>query len=127
MGQVQDFLKRENTFAVVGVSRNPEKYGHRVFMYLKNAGYKVYPVNPNIDNIDDSIRCYSSLKELPVRPDVVITVVPPEVTEAIVNEAAELGIDRIWMQPGSESEKAAEYCRDKNIRFVQGTCIMTIR
>lgn len=127
MNSIQDFLDKHNTFAVVGVSRNTEKYGYRVFMDLSRAGYRVYPVNPKIDKLDNNIRCYHSLKELPVRPDVVITVVPPKVTETIVKEAAELGIDKIWMQPGSESEKVAEYCKDKNIRFIQGTCIMTVR
>ena len=98
MDPIQAFLDKQNTFAVVGVSRNTEKYGHRVFMDLKNAGYKVYAINPKIDQIENSIKCYHSLKELPVRPDVVITVVPPEVTETVVREAAGLGIEKIWMQ-----------------------------
>jgi len=45
---------------------------------LKEAGYTVYPVNPNIDEIFGEI-CYHSLSELLEKPDVVDTVVPPKV------------------------------------------------
>ncbi len=32
---IKEFLKKGNVFAVVGVSRNPEKYGHQVYKDLK--------------------------------------------------------------------------------------------
>jgi predicted CoA-binding protein len=31
----------------------------------------------------------------------------------------ELGITMVWMQPGSESEKAIQYCKDNGIDVVQ--------
>jgi predicted CoA-binding protein len=89
---INDFLKKENVFAVVGVSKNPAKYGHQVYKDLKEAGYVVYPVNPNIDEVLGD-RCYHSLSELPKKPDVVDIVVPPKVTEKIVEECKELEIE----------------------------------
>ena len=77
------FLDRKNIFVVVGASRNPEKYGHQVYKDLKGAGYKVYPVNTNADEILGD-KCYPSLEKLPVIPDVVDAVVPPEITEQTV-------------------------------------------
>ena len=38
---INDFLRKENVFAVIGVSRNPAKYGHQVYKDLKKAGYVV--------------------------------------------------------------------------------------
>ena len=123
---IKEFLNKRNVFAVVGVSQNPEKYGHRVYKDLKEAGYVVYPVNPNLNEVLGD-RCYPSLSELPEKPDVVNTVVPPRVTEQIVEECKALGIERVWMQPGSESEKAIEFCRRNRIKVVYDVCIMVKR
>jgi predicted CoA-binding protein len=82
---ITDFLKKQNVFAVIGVSRKPAKYGHQVYKDLKEAGYVVYAVNPNIDTVSGD-RCYHSLSELPEKTDVVDIVVPPKVTERVVEE-----------------------------------------
>ena len=123
---IKEFLRKENVFAVVGVSSNPEKYGHQVYKDLKEAGYTVYPVNPHLDEILGE-RCYQSLSELPEKPQVVDTVVPPAVTEEIVKECKELGIERVWMQPGSESEKAIDFCNRNKIKVVHDMCVMVKR
>ena len=59
--------------------------------------------------------------------DVVDTVVPPHITEQIVKECKELGITKVWMQPGSESEKAIIFCKDNGIEVVYDDCIMAQR
>lgn len=123
---VREILNKKNVIAVVGASRNPEKYGHQVYKDLKGAGYKVYPVNPNAADILGD-KCYPGLKSLPVKPDVVNFVVPPKVTEEIVKTCKELGIRKVWMQPGSESEKAILFCNDNGIDVVYGVCIMIQR
>ena len=123
---ITDFLRKQNVFAVVGVSKKPAKYGHQVYIDLKEAGYVVYAVNPTIDEVLGD-RCYHSLSELPEKPDVVDTVVPPAVTEKIVEECKELGIARVWMQPGSESEKAINFCVENNIKVVHDMCVMVKR
>jgi predicted CoA-binding protein len=120
------FLSKKNVFAVVGASRDPKKYGYRVYRDLKNAGYVVYAVNPNTDEILGD-KCYPNLENLPVKPDVVNVVVPPKVTEDVVKACKELGIRKIWMQPGSESEKAIEFCEQNGIDVVYGVCVMVER
>ena len=82
---IREFLMKGNIFAVVGVSRDPEKYGNKVYRGLKAAGYRVYPVNPNADRIGRDA-CYHSLEKLPERPDVVEMVVPPGATEKMVRK-----------------------------------------
>jgi len=123
---IQKFLDKRNVFAVVGASRNPEKYGHQVFKDLMKAGYKVYPINPNADEIL-GVKCYPSLKDLPEKPDVVDLVVPPQITEKVIRECKELGIKMIWMQPGSESEDAIKFCKENGMDVVHGVCVMIER
>jgi len=123
---IKKILERKNVIAVVGASRDPEKYGHQVYRDLREAGYTVYPVNPNAAAILGD-RCYPDLESLPVKPDVINVVVPPEVTKEVVKSCKELGITNVWMQPGSESEKAIEYCEANGIDVVYGVCIMVER
>jgi predicted CoA-binding protein len=123
---IAEFLDKKNVFAVVGASRDPEKYGHQVYKDLRNAGYRVYPVNPNTnESLGD--KCYPSLQGLPVKPDVVDLVVPPKVTEQVVKTCKNLGIQKVWMQPGSESETAISFCTENGIDIVHGVCVMVER
>jgi hypothetical protein len=126
MELINKFLEKTNIFAVVGASRDLEKYGHQVYKDLKGAGYKVYPVNPNAKEILGD-KCYPDLKDLPTKPDVVNVVVPPKVTEKTVKTCKMLGITKVWMQPGSESEKAIKFCHENGIDVVYGTCVMVER
>jgi len=123
---IKKFLDKSNIFAVVGASRGPKKYGYQVYEDLKKAGYEVYPVNPNTDKILGD-RCYPSLRDLPTKPDVVDVVVPPKVTEEIVKTCKKLGITKVWMQPGSESETAIKFCNENGIGVVYGVCVMIER
>ncbi len=123
---IMDFLDKKNVFAVVGASRNPEKYGHQVYRDLRNAGYKVYPVNPNSNEILGD-ECYPNLEVLPVKPDVADLVVPPKVTQHLVKTCKNLGIRKVWMQPGSESETAINFCRENGMDVVHGVCVMVER
>ena len=121
--KLEDFMKKSNVLAVVGASRDKEKFGYKIFHSLKNSGFKIYPVNPEADEID-GIQAYPSISELPEKPDVVITIVPPTSTEKIVKEVKKLGIKKVWMQPGSESDKAIEYCEKNGIRVAAKMCMV---
>jgi hypothetical protein len=120
---IEEFLDKSNVFAVVGVSKNKKKFGHKVYFDLKRAGYTVYPVNPNINNISND-KCYPSLHKLPKIPDVVDIVVPPNIAQKTVKECKILKIKKVWMQPGSESEQAINFCIDNKIKVLYGVCVM---
>jgi len=51
-------------------------------------------------------------------------VVPPAQTERVVREAAEVGIQRVWLQQGAESATAIKYCQDQGMSVVHGECIL---
>jgi len=123
---IKKFLDKKNVFAVVGASKDPKKYGYQVYKDLREAGYEVYPVNPNVEEILGD-KCYPGLEHLPTKPDVVNVVVPPRVTEEIVRTCKRLGIRKVWMQPGSESEEAIRFCDKNGIDVVHAVCVMIER
>jgi len=119
---IQEFIAQKR-FAIVGATNNPQKYGYHIFRNLRNRGYEVYPVNPRLDELE-GIRCYPSLADIPIKVDVVDFVVPPKVTNQILRECKRLGLNRIWLQPGSESEAAIAFCKDNNLKVVHSVCVM---
>jgi predicted CoA-binding protein len=123
---LKSFLNPENVFGVVGASRDPEKYGHKVYRDLLNAGYNVYCVNPNTDEVLGK-KCFPNLEVLPIKPDVVDVVVPPKITEQIVKICKKLEITKVWMQPGSESEAAIRFCEENGMDVIHGICVMVER
>lgn len=117
-------LLTASPIAVAGVSRDPSKFGYKVYRYLTQAGLKVYAVNPNADCIDDAI-CYGTVAEVPEKPQLVVTVTQPWITSAILKQCMELGVPAVWMQPGSEPRKGIEEAEGSGMTIVHGgPCIM---
>ena len=119
---IQEFMKQKK-FAVVGATDNPQKYGNQIVKNLKSRGYEVYPVNPRLKELG-GFRRYSTLADVPVKVDVVDFVVPPEATEEILRQCKKLKLNRIWLQPGSESEAAIAFCHENNLKVVHSVCVM---
>jgi hypothetical protein len=119
---VDDFLSRQ-TLAVVGVSRQGNKFGNMAFKELKAKGYTVLPVNPRAETIEGE-RCYPDLQALPEGVEGVLIVVPPEETEKVVRQAAQAGIPSVWLQQGAESEAAIRFCQEQGLNLVHSHCIL---
>lgn len=113
-GDAMDFKKMK--IAIVGVSLDEEKYGYKIFKDLKKNGYNVFGVNPKLKTFEDGTPIYPSISSIQSPIDMVITVVPPRITEQVVDECIKLQIKHIWFQPGSESESAIEKARKNNIK-----------
>lgn len=119
-------INKNYTYAIVGASSNPEKYGYKVLADLLSAGYTAVPVNPKGGEILGQ-KVFGDLSELASLPDVVIFVVQPEVAVAVLKKAKALGIKKFWFQPGSESDEAREYCDKEKLEAVFNACIMVKR
>ncbi len=117
--------KEYSMIAVVGVSDDASKYGHKIFRDLLNAGYPVKGVNPKGGFVLGN-QIYRSVSEMEKKPDLVITVVHPQVTEDIIEECNKLGIKTVWMQPGSESQKAVDKAKEYGIKPTVA-CFMVVK
>ena len=119
---IKEFMAQRR-FAVIGATDNPEKYGNQIVKNLKKRGYTVYPLNPRLAQVE-GLPCYAALDDLPEKPDVVDFVVPPSVAEKTLETCLRLGLDRIWLQPGSESEAALAFCQEHGMKVVHDVCVM---
>ncbi|KAF0111233.1 MAG: CoA-binding protein [Chloroflexi bacterium] len=110
------------TLAVVGVSRNKDKFGNAIFRKMKAKGYKILAVNPRLDLVEGD-RCYAGLGALPEKPEGVILAVSPSQTISVIEEAARLGSTYVWMQQGANSPEGEARCKELGLNFVSGECI----
>jgi hypothetical protein len=119
---VEDFIAQKK-IAVVGVSRKKTKFGNAIYKELKQKGYQVFPINPNMQTFEGNI-CYPDLNSLPEKVDAVVISVPPAQTEKVVREAKEAGINKVWLQQGSQSDEAVKFCEENGIDCVSNECIL---
>lgn len=115
-------LLNMRTWAVVGANNNPQKFGYKIYRKLKDNGYIVYPVNPKYELIDGD-KCYPNLSSLPEKPDVVEMVVSPQYGKDILKEASELGIQNVWLQPGTCDTEILELLENCGQNGIQG-CVL---
>ena len=109
--------------AIAGASRDGKKFGNAVYRDLKSKGYHVFAVNPNAAIIEGD-PCYPSLSALPEKVGGVVIITPPAVCEKLVQEAAQAGITRVWLQQGAESPAAVKFCQQNGMSVVTGECIL---
>ena len=119
---IDDFIG-QRTLAVVGVSRSGKKFGNLAFRELKEKGYRLFPVHPVAETVEGDL-CHPSLKDLPEPVGGVLVIVPPAQAEKVVQEVAQAGIRRIWMQKGAESPAALRFCEAAGLSVVYGECIL---
>ena len=119
---ITEILQRAKTIAVVGLSTNPLRPSHGVAAYLQTQGYRIVPVNPQIESALGE-KSYPSLLEVPEKIDIVDIFRRPEFVEEVVDQAIQLKIPAVWMQEEVIHEKAAQKARAAGIFVVMDRCI----
>ena len=120
---ITDILQRAKTIAVVGLSDNPLRPSHGVAAYLQTQGYRVVPVNPQIESALGE-KAYPSLLDVPEKIDIVDVFRRPEFVEDVVDQAIQLNVPAVWMQEEVIHEKAAQKARTAGIFVVMDRCIL---
>ncbi len=120
--EIRTILNSYKTVAVVGLSSNPDKASYRVAEYLKNHGYRIIPVNPNVDRVLGE-KSYPDLKSVPLPVDIVDIFRRPEAIPAIVDDAIGIRAKVIWMQLGLYDEESARKARQAGLQVVQSRCM----
>src|SRR5689334_10746066 len=91
-------------------------HAYKVYKLLKDLGAEVYPVSPDLDKVEKT-KVVPSLLSLPVPVDVVIPCLPDIFALSIVQEAQEVGINKVWFQEKTFSQEAEQFCMDHGIEI----------
>jgi predicted CoA-binding protein len=122
---IADILKNYKTIAVVGLSSNPRRPSFGVTQYMKSAGYRIIPVNPNETQVLGE-KSYARLEDIPKSHPIEIVDIfrRSENIPPVVDSAIAIGAKVIWMQQGIENQNAAAKARAAGLFVVEDACIL---
>lgn len=120
----KEMLDSKN-WAVVGVSARKDKWGYKIWNILREHGYNTYGVNPNYEEIEGE-KIYKSLSDIPEKVDVIDMVVPKNISITTLKEAKDLGIEKIFFQPGTYDDKVIDEADQLDLKYLVDDCIYAI-
>src|ERR1700730_6065088 len=120
---ILDLLKKYQTIAGVGLSSNPMRPSYVVTEYMKSAGYRVIPVNPNETEVLGE-KSYVRLEDVREKIEIVDIFRRVEEVSAVVESAIRVGAKVGWMQLQIEHEAAAEKARAAGLTVVEDACML---
>jgi predicted CoA-binding protein len=127
--EIDAFLRRIRTIAILGLSETAGRPSHTVAKALQRFGYRIIPVNPAATEVLGE-RAWPDLESAikgagPL--DVVDVFRRPEHVAGIVADAIRLGVPALWFQEGVIDEAAAQKARDAGIFTVMNRCMFRDR
>jgi uncharacterized protein len=122
-GEIKRILEESHNVAVVGLSDSPYRTSHAIASAMQRAGYRIFPVNPNLTKPVLGEEPYATVEEIPEPIDIVDVFrrsekVPPVAEDAVAAEAKVL-----WLQSGVINTEAARYAEEHGLTVVMDRCI----
>jgi Predicted CoA-binding protein len=111
--------------AIIGASKDRNKYGNKAVRAFQQQGYKVYPVNLKETEIE-GLPVFKSIADVPGRPDMVSVYVSPDTLLGLLPEIAAKGCDEFWVNPGAESEEVIAEAERLGLNVIQACSIVGV-
>jgi predicted CoA-binding protein len=122
LNKIKEFIASE-PIAMVGVSRNPRKFGFTAFRELKEKGMNIIPVNPYAQEIH-GVKVFPDIASLPEEVKALIIMTPKNQTTGVLKEARAKGFKQIWLQQMSESKEALQVFEGTDVNLITNQCIL---
>lgn len=109
------------TWAVVGLSDNPERTAYKIAQVLQSHGKRIVPVHPDAPTVLGE-QGYPTLAEIPFPVDVVDVFRRSEAAGEYADQAVAIGARGVWFQLGVIDEAAFERTVAAGLPMVMDTC-----
>lgn len=120
---VEQVLRTYDTITVVGASRSPFKDAHSVPAYMQRMGWRIVPVNPQVESILGE-RCYPTLAAVPEQVGFVDVFRPSEQTPDVARQAVAAGATALWLQLGIANAEARDIATQAGLLYVENRCLV---
>jgi predicted CoA-binding protein len=121
--QIKRILEESRNVAVVGLSDSPYRTSHAIASALQRAGYRIFPVNPNLTGPVLGEEPYATVQEILEPIDIVDVFRRSEKVAPVAEDAVAAGAKVLWLQSGVVNEEAAEYAKEHGLTVVMDRCI----
>lgn len=120
---LREMLAAAKTIAVVGLSDSAWRTSYGVSQYMQSQGYRIIPVNPNIESSLGE-RAYSSLEEVPDEYEIVNVFRRSQFVGDLVSAVIASPAKYVWLQLGVVDEQAAQLMAEAGKTVVMDRCIL---
>lgn len=126
---IREILDNAHTIAVIGLTNREGRASLGVSRYMQSQGYRIIPVNPQIDTALGEKACASLEEAVAAHPDIDLVNVfrAPAFVPEIVQDVIRLRIPRLWLQEGVIHDEAAGWAEAAGVRVVMDRCILKER
>jgi|SRR5690625_5153171 len=119
---IATLLQNAKTIAVVGLSDNPERTSFQISKAMQDAGYKIIPVNPMVDQVLGE-KSYTSLTEIEESIDIINVFRRSAFLPDIAKEALQTNSNIFWAQQGVVNEEAYNLLKENDFTVIMDLCI----
>ena len=116
----------KETVAILGASKQPERYAYRAFKMLNEYGHTPVPVTPKFSELE-GVAAYASLSDLKMPVDTLTMYVGPDLSSKLSAEILRLKPKRVIFNPGSENPELANQLRAQGVEVVEGCTLVMLR
>ena len=123
MSEIKDILTKYKTIAMVGVSKDTKKTSTIVMKYMKNYGFKVFPVNPSAKGekiLGEEV--YAKITDIKKKVDIVDVFRPSKEAYEIAKDAVKIGAKVLWLQLGIRDENAKKLIEENKMEYIENKC-----
>ena len=110
-----------DTWAVVGLSGNPERTAYRIAQMLQDRGKRIVPIHPEAPTVLGETG-YATLDEVPFPVDVVDVFRRSEAAGEFADQAVAIGARGVWFQLGVVDHDAFRRTTEAGVPMVMDTC-----
>ncbi|WP_414689876.1 CoA-binding protein [Nocardioides sp.] len=118
---IRFMLEDCDTWAVVGLSGNPDRTAYRIAKFLQDRGKRIVPVHPDAPTVLGE-QGYATLADIPFPVDVVDVFRRSEAAGEFADQAVAIKAQAVWFQLGVIDEAAYERTVAAGVRMVMDTC-----
>ena len=109
------------TWAVVGLSGNPERTAYRIAKLLQQRRKRIVPIHPSAPTVLGE-QGYATLADVPFPVDVVDVFRRSEAAGEFADQAVAIGAKGVWFQLGVVDPDAYRRTVDAGVAMVMDTC-----
>lgn len=120
--RVNQFWMKKN-LALFGLSRNPKSISRQVYDLLVSKGYKIYPINPNSEQIDH-IACYKSLDAVNEKLEGAIVITNPKISLEIIKQCHQKNITDFWFQLDTMDEHVKAHLHENGLNYIYSCALL---
>ena len=119
-------MNSSKNIAILGASNNPERYSYKAQSMLIEAGYPVFPINPNEERIN-GVKAYASIGDIDEKIDTLTIYVNQKILENCKEQIKQSHPNRVIFNPGTESPSLKKYLEDSGIQTVEACTLVLLR